>query len=175
MIEIYPNLYVGTQEDYELVVEAHGTWCVVHAQASPYHALAVTYSPAGMVPGDHPERYAARRGNRLMLNLVDSRDPADIPKEAIDAALVFIHRCLGRGRPVLIHCGFGISRSAAIGLLYLLAYTDSLPTDSLDAAEEAYRRIYPSYRPSRGMRGFLEAHWEEYARERVGVAGETAP
>jgi len=86
MIEIHPNLYVGTQEDYELVVEAHETWCVVHAQAIPYHRLAVTYSPGGAVPGDHPERYVARRGNRLMLNLVDSRDPADIPKEAIDAA-----------------------------------------------------------------------------------------
>ncbi|MGI6023396.1 MAG: dual specificity protein phosphatase family protein [Methanoculleus sp.] len=165
MIEIHPNLYVGTQEDYELVVEAHETWCVVHAQAIPYHRLAVTYSPGGTVPGDHPERYVARRGNRLMLNLVDSRDPADIPKEAIDAALVFIHRCLSGGRPVLIHCGFGISRSATIGLLYLLVYTDTLPTESLATAEEAYRRVYPSYRPSLGMRGFLEAHWEEYVRK----------
>lgn len=167
MIEIYPNLYIGTQEDYELAVEAHETWCVVHACQSPYHCLAVTYSPVGTVPEDHPERYVARRGNRLMLNLVDSRDPADVPKEAIDAALTFIHRCLGKGRPVLVHCGFGISRSAAIGLLYLAAYTDALPPGSLAGAEAAYRRIYPPYRPSRGMRGFLEAHWDEYARKPV--------
>jgi protein-tyrosine phosphatase len=97
-----------------------------------------------------------------MLNLVDSRDPADIPKEAIDAALDFIHRCLHKGRPVLVHCGFGVSRSAAIGLLYLAAYTDVLPRGSLAEAEEAYRRIYPPYKPGRGIRGFMEAHWDEY-------------
>lgn len=102
-----------------------------------------------------------------MLNLVDSRNPADIPKEAIDAALAFIDRCLSAGRPVLVHCGFGVSRSAAIGLLYLAAYTDALPTESLAEAEAAYRRIYPPYKPGRGMRGFLEAHWDEYSRRRV--------
>ena len=163
MIEIYPYLYIGSQEDYEVVVEAHDTWCVVHACRNPYHCLAVTYSPLGTVPADHPEHLVARRGNRLMLNLVDSRDPADIPKEAIDAALDFIHRCLPKGRPVLVHCGFGVSRSAAIGLLYLAAYTDVLPRGSLAEAEEAYRRIYPPYMPGRGIRGFMEAHWDDYA------------
>ncbi|HOI12573.1 MAG TPA: dual specificity protein phosphatase family protein [Methanoculleus sp.] len=167
MIEIYQNLYIGTQEDYEVTVEAHETWCVVHACRSPYHCLAVTYSPLGMVPPDHPEYLVARRGNRLMLNLVDTRDPEDVPKEAVDAALAFIDRCLSEGRQVLVHCGFGISRSAAIGLLYLAAYTDALPTGSLAEAEEVFRKIYPPYRPGRGIRGFLEAHWDEYARRRV--------
>jgi predicted protein tyrosine phosphatase len=167
MIEIYPNLYIGTQEDYEVTVEAHETWCVVHACRSPYHCLAVTCSPVGTVPEDHPEHLVARRGNRLMLNLVDTHNPDDVPKEAIDAALLFIDRCLAKGRPVLVHCGFGISRSAAIGLLYLAAHTDVLPVESLAAAEAAYRRIYPAYRPGRGIRGFLAAHWDEYAKRRV--------
>ena len=167
MIEIYPNLYVGTQEDYEVTVEAHDTWCVVHACRQPYHWRGVTNSPIGTVPKDHPEHLIARRGNRLMLNLVDTRDPEAVPKEAIDAALAFIHRCLGTGRPVLIHCGFGISRSAAIGLLYLAAYTDVLPAGGLADAEEAYRKIYPPYRPGRGIRGFLAAHWDEYAGKQV--------
>jgi len=172
VIEIYQSLYIGTQEDYELIVGAHETWCVVHAQASPYHSLAVTYSPVGTVPEDHPERYVARRGNRLMLNLIDAKDPEDVPKEAIDAALSFIHRCLARGRPVLVHCGFGISRSAVIGFLYLVAYTDLLPRESLAGAEAAFRRIYPLYQPGRGMRGFLEAHWEDYAKRRVEILDE---
>lgn len=171
MIEIYQNLYIGTQEDYEVAVEAHETWCVVHACRSPYHCLAVTYSPLGTVPPDHPEHLVARRGNRLMLNLVDSTDPAEVPKEAIDAALAFIHRCLGEGRQVLVHCGFGVSRSASIGLLYLVAYTGVLPTESLAGAEAVYRQIYPPYRPGRGMRGFMEAHWDEYTRERVAAEG----
>lgn len=167
MIEIFPNLYIGTQEEYELVVGAHGTWCVVHACKIPYHCLAVTYSPVGTVPEGHPEYYVARRDNRLMLNLIDTRDPAEIPKIAIDEALKFIHQCLAKGRPVMVHCGFGISRSAAIGLLYLATHTDVLPTESLDVAEEAYRRIYPPYRPNRGMRGFLVAHWKDYTQKRI--------
>jgi hypothetical protein len=167
MIEIYPNLYIGTQEDYELTVETHDTWCVVHACEGPEYCLAVCSGPFGSVPDDHPERLIARRGNRLMLNLIDSPNPADIPGESIDAALSFIHRCLGNGRPVLVHCGFGVSRSASIGLLYLAAYTDALPKDSLAEAETAFRRIYPLYKPSRGIHGFLEAHWEEYARKRM--------
>jgi hypothetical protein len=167
VIEIYPNLYIGTQEDYELTVEAHDTWCVIHACQSPYYCLAVCYAPIGEVPEDHPERLVARRGNRLMLNLVDSPNPADVPTEAIDAALLFIRKCLKKGRPVLVHCGFGISRSAAIGLLYLAVYTDLLPTDSLAEAEAAYRQIYPPYKPGRGMRGFMESHWDEYVRKRA--------
>jgi len=102
-----------------------------------------------------------------MLNLVDSRNPADIPKEAIDAALDFVHRYLQEGRSVLVHCGFGVSRPAAIGLLYPVAYTDVLPRGSLAEAEEAYRRISPPYRPGRGIRGFMEAHRDDYAGRKV--------
>ncbi|WOX58022.1 hypothetical protein [Methanoculleus receptaculi] len=40
---IYPNLYIGSQEDYEVVVEAHETWCAVAC-------LAVTHSSLDTVP-----------------------------------------------------------------------------------------------------------------------------
>jgi|GEM_PF-5465198 len=98
-------------------MEVHETWCVVHACRNPYHCLAVTHSPLGTVPPDHPEHLVARRGNRLMLNLVDSRNPADIPKEAIDAALISFTvasreggRCLstaGSGYPARRESGRG--------------------------------------------------------------------
>jgi predicted protein tyrosine phosphatase len=126
---------------------------MIEIYPNPYHCLAVTHSPLGTVPPDHLEHLVARRGNRLMLNPVDSRNPADIPKEAIDAALDFVHRCLQEGRPVLVHCGFRVSRSAAIGLLYLVAYTDVLPRVSLAEADEAHRRIYPLYSPCRRDQG----------------------
>ena len=57
---------------------------MIEIYPNPYHCLAVTHSPLGTVPPDHLEHLVARRGNRLMLNLVDSRNPADMPKEAID-------------------------------------------------------------------------------------------
>ena len=118
-------------------------------------------------PGGHPrpvvrsEITGAHRPAELRCSTWSTHGSADIPKEAIDTALC--SSIEPRGRPS--DHGFGISRSATIGLLYLLVYTDTLPTESLAAVEEAYRRIYPSYRPSRGMRGFLEAHWEEYVRK----------
>ena len=56
-----------------------------------------------------------------------------------------------------------MSRSPALGLLYLAKYTDELPTDSLPAAETAFRSFYPMYRPALGVRGFMLQNWDKYA------------
>ncbi|MGV8088371.1 MAG: dual specificity protein phosphatase family protein [Methanomicrobiales archaeon] len=106
----------------------------------------------------------ARRGNRLILNLVDAPDPAYIPKEIIDAALVFIDETLKSGNKVLVHCNEGCSRSAGIGLLYLARFTDKLPKGSFFDAEAVYRPIYPIYNPKRGMRGFMMENWKDYTQ-----------
>ncbi len=116
-------------------------------------------------PKDHPEYLSAERGNRLYLNLVDANDPAYIPKEIIDRALVFIHEKLAGGKKVLVHCNQGESRGPGIGFLYLLGHTDSLPKKSLDDASAAFRQIYSAFYPSGGISGFIAAHWEEYATD----------
>jgi predicted protein tyrosine phosphatase len=115
-------------------------------------------------PQDHPEYLIARRGNRLILNLVDAPDPAYIPKEIIDTALEFISTSLETGNCVLVHCNEGYSRSAGIGLLYLAKNTDRLPKEDFHTAEAAFRLIYSPYNPKSGMRGFMIEYWREYAR-----------
>ncbi|MDO9036420.1 MAG: phosphatase, partial [Methanoregula sp.] len=111
MIEIYPNLFIGNENDYETKVRQESGWCVVHACKEPYHREALGYSGRA-APKNHPEYLIARRGNRLILNLVDAPDPAYIPKEIIDAALAFISANLNAGSHVLVHCNEGCSRSA---------------------------------------------------------------
>lgn len=161
MIEIYPGLHVGNQDDYEQVVKHQQGWAIVHACKEPYHRRELRYATKG-APKNHTEYLVARRDNRLILNLVDAPDPAYIPKEVMDAALDFIAESLRSGYKVLVHCNLGESRSPAIGLLYLAAFTDSIPSGSVEEAEFAFREIYPGYRPSAGIRGFLEQNWSAY-------------
>jgi len=161
MIEIYPNLFIGNQNDYETKVRHESGWSVVHACKEPYHRQALGYRTKA-APKNHPEYLIAKRGNHLILNLVDADNPAYIPQEIIDAALEFIFEHLGSGDRVLVHCNEGCSRSAGIGLLYLVKFTDRLPKRTLSEAEEVYRSIYPPYNPKNGMRGFMLGNWREY-------------
>jgi Dual specificity phosphatase, catalytic domain. len=161
MIEIHPNLFIGNEYDYESRVRNEPGWCVVHACKEPYHREALGYSGKA-APKNHPKYLIARRGNRLILNLVDAPDPAFIPNEIIDAALEFISTSLHAGNRVLVHCNEGCSRSAGIGLLYLAKNTDNVPKDNFLAAEAVFRSIYPPYTPKSGMRGFMMSNWCNY-------------
>ncbi len=161
MIEIHPNLFIGNEYDYESKVRNNLGWCVVHACKEPYHRQALGYIQRA-APKNHPEYLIARRGNRLILNLVDAPDPAYIPKEIIDTALAFIDDNLKSGNRILVHCNEGCSRSAGIGLLYLARFTDKVPKGSFFEAEKVYRSIYPPYSPKSGMRGFMIENWKVY-------------
>lgn len=160
MIEIYPNLFVGAQQDYEFQVKGQPDWMVVHACKEPYHRQELGYTSRG-APKNHPEYLIARRENRLILNLVDADDLNYIPKEIIDAALEFIKKGLEKSHKVLVHCNKGESRSPSLGMLYLAIYTDILPKEFV-AAEQGFRQIYPLYNPSIGIRGFLAKNWSSY-------------
>jgi predicted protein tyrosine phosphatase len=166
MIEIHPDLYIGDQKDYEYRVRHESGWYVVHACKEPYHRQVLGYTQRA-APQNHPEYLIARRGNRLILNLVDAPDPAFIPKEIIDAALEFINTNLKAGNRVLVHCNEGYSRSAGIGLLYLAKFTDKIPKGNFMEAEAAYRSIYPPYNPKSGMRGFMIGNWKTYAQDEL--------
>jgi predicted protein tyrosine phosphatase len=160
MNEIYPNLWIGTLDDYEYEVKGQPDWVIVHACKEPYHRQLLGYSGRG-APKDHPEYLMAIRGNRLYLNLVDVTNPAYFDKNIIDAALKFIHEGLTDHKKVLVHCNLGESRSPSIGLLYMAIHTDQL-TKTFSEAEIEFRKIYPKYNPGIGMRGFLINNWENY-------------
>jgi hypothetical protein len=161
MIEVAERLYVGSEFDYEGTVKRQEGWSVVHACKEPYHRLALGYSGRG-APKDHPEYLIARRGNRLILNLVDADNPTFFSTEIFDAALHFIDDALGAGSKVLVHCNEGFSRGPSIGLLYIAARLKTIPSESHEAAEAAFIQLYPSYSPKAGVRGFLQLNWKRY-------------
>jgi len=163
MIEVFPGLFVGSEHDYECVVCRQFDWSVVHACKEPYHRSALGYSGRA-APKTHPEYLVARRGGRLILNLVDAPNPAYIPKEVIDAALEFIDSKLTNGKRVLVHCNEGYSRAPSIALLYLVSRTDRLAGHDVDTALTAFQSLYPPYNPALGMSGFVRAHFGFYCR-----------
>ncbi len=163
MKNIYPNLHIGSQDDYENIVRMlierdKEDWFVIHACKEPYHRNALGYVGKA-APKDHPEYLIAYRGNHLVLNLVDAPNPAYIPKQIIDEAIKTIHNNIG-DRKVFVHCNQGVSRSATIGLLYLKAV--HAIDDNFTTAEQEYLELYPWYSPGSGMRGFAMANWNNY-------------
>ncbi|MEX1261817.1 MAG: dual specificity protein phosphatase [Balneolaceae bacterium] len=164
MTEVHRNLFIGNENAYELKVKNKEGWSVIHACKEPYHRCALGYSGRG-APKDHPEYLLAKRGNRLILNLVDAANPAYISTEIIDEALSFINVHLGDGQKVLVHCNQGMSRSPGIGLLYL-AKEEIITNNSFQEALKEFRAIYPGINMAGGMRGFLETNWGVYVNQK---------
>ena len=163
MVQIHPNLFVGSQLDYEHNVRYQDGWAIVHACREPYHRAALGYR-GGSAPKHDSEYLVARRGSRLILNLIDADNPAYIPKEIMDRSLAFIQESLGQDTRVLVHCNQGRSRGPAIGLLYLASHTDVLSGLRYASAHDRYRELYPDYNPAPGVRRFLVANWSTYCR-----------
>jgi len=161
LIQVYTRLYVGSQTDYELNVSHKAGWRVVHACKEPYHRQALGYTGRA-APRTHPEYLLARRANRLILNLVDADRPEFFAPSIFDTAVDFIHEGLSAGDNVLVHCNQGESRGPGVAMIYLAAKTDTLPADYA-AAEIEFRRRYPPFNPSPGMRGFLMVNWARYS------------
>ena len=161
MIEVYSNLFVGGQNDYDSDVSRQSGWATVHACKEPYHRQALGYIGRG-APKTHPEYLVAKRGNRLMLNIVDADNPMFFQKEMIISALDFIDQMRARDLKVLVHCNQGESRGPSIALLHMATRLHVLPTDSLVAAEQQFRQVYPHYNPNTGIRGHLQQYWVQY-------------
>ena len=148
-------------KDYENNVAHQEGWRIVHATKEPYHRRTVGYEGTDASPS-HPEYLVARRGHRMMLNLIDAPVEVDIPRIIYDSALSFIHEGLQSGAKVLIHCEQGVSRSASIGMLYLRCYTNRIPAAQFKDAETIYHAIYPPFSPGKAIRYFLKTHWAEF-------------
>lgn len=161
MIEVYPNLHVGSESDEQRVCGQAG-WFFIHACKEPYHRQALGYTGRAAAK-THPEYLIARRDGRLILNLVDVEDSNYIRPEIIDAALGAVSDNIQRSK-ILLHCNQGQSRSPGIALLYLLKHTDVLGQQDMTATIEAFRAIYPPYAPARGMAEYIRLNWHRYAQ-----------
>lgn len=167
MKKVYSGLYVGNQEDYESHVKNISSkdviecWAYVLAAKEPFHRAAIGYTGRAC-DKSHPEYLIARRDNNLVLNLVDAPKPEFFNKDIIDTALDFIEEQLKqRHMSVLICCNQGESRSPSLALLYLVKH-GLIKGDTLEDAEAEFLKLYPSYNPSAGIRGFVKENWNYY-------------
>ena len=161
MIEVCPNLHVGSERD-EQCIRGQAGWFFIHACKEPYHRQALGYTGRGAAT-THPEYLIARRNGRLILNLVDVDDPSYISPEIVDAALDAVRDNIQHSK-ILLHCNQGQSRSPSIALLYLLKHTDILGQKDMAAAIAAFRAIYPPFAPARGMAEYIRLNWHRYAQ-----------
>lgn len=158
MIEVHPNLWIGTGADYHSVA-CDDSWMVVSAAKEPWHRDALGYT-GHAAPKTHPEYLLARRRNRLICNLVDAPHQSYFSKIIVDAAVKFVADALAAGCKVLVHCNEGRSRSCLIGILYL-ASIGALP-EKFEHTEPKFRSLYPPYSPGEGARNFLMTHYAGY-------------
>ncbi len=171
MIEVHHGLFVGSQSDLESGIFEPDSWAIVHACKEPHHREALGYKGRA-ADKTHPEYLLARRGHRLILNLVDVEDPRWIAPEIMDAAVTFIHENLTADRSVLVHCNQGCSRSPSIAMLYIAMHTTRLPRSSYDQAKDVFVEIYPPFAPAGGMDGFLRDRWLSWGEaEGAGTVG----
>jgi hypothetical protein len=110
MQEVFPNLFVGNQTDYDDKPSSFWSgWSIIHAAKFPYHRDALGYHSIAAPKGPNYYFVYNYRGE-LCLNIVDCNDPAFFNEGMIKEAVDFAVRSLSKGLKVLVHCNQGESR-----------------------------------------------------------------
>ena len=160
MVEVAPGLWVGTVAEARIKLHTTG-WAIANVAKTLHLDL------HGWKNSDPASQHYIlhKTPEWISLNWVDAADPAlfdyrGAGVERVHAILAWISRSLMAGKQVLVCCDQGQSRSACIGMLYLAKYLHTIPGSSFDDASAAFRTLYPSYDPGRGVAGFLKEKWE---------------
>lgn len=151
MKEIRNGLFIGSQEDLNNLDDDHDfSLCLA---AKTFHQITLGYK--GNINKDHPNYliFEEPEFNRISLNLIDAPDVKYIPEVIINACLRFINKEIEKGNKVLVCCNQGRSRSASVGLMYMLINDKHIFKDcsSIQDVFDVYKAIYEQYEPNKGM------------------------
>ena len=162
MKQVYKNLYVGNQTDFENNKDIFRKWRVVHACKFPYHRAIVGYK-GNSAPKGPQYLYVYDLNNHLALNIIDVEDPSFFADEMIDEAINYSLEGLTKGLPVLIHCNQGESRAPCIAMMVMrkLGVLDKDFTESCIY----FRNLYPEFNPKNGILEYTKERWEELKNE----------
>lgn len=168
MKEIYKNLFVGSQEDFNNLQENHNfSLCLC---AKTFHQMYAKLDGSdyigytGNMNKNETEYLIAYRPeiNLIALNIIDVDNPKFYKPEVLTSALNFINDELGNNRKVAIFCNQGHSRSATIALMWLMANTDvTINVDTFEKMEYNYKKVYPNYEPKEGIRFYARGLFNE--------------
>lgn len=160
MKEVIKNLFIGNEHDYYNTADSEDNFSYVLAAKNPFHKDFVGYEGKSC-DKSHPEYLWAYSKNKLILNMVDAPSSLFFDKSMVDETLKFIEEELFKGRYVLIACNKGESRSASLGLLFLIKQ-GHIKGETLEDCEAEFLKLYPQYNPGKGIREFVKEHFQEY-------------
>lgn len=150
MREVYKGLWIGDDSDVEKAREKN--YSIVHACKNGPHSHRSLLDYSSQSAPHNSEYLTAKRNKELYLNMVDADSDKFIPTEMVDDAIKFIREHLEKSEHVLIHCNRGESRSAGLGLLVMYEL-GKLPKSR---AIGTFKKLYPKYQPSDGLKSFVE-------------------
>jgi hypothetical protein len=159
LVEVIPRLWVGDKESVP-VAEKHGYSILAACKdgSSDCHRAVLGYTTLG-APKDKDYYFVQSNKTRMALNLIDVDDPTMIPREAVDAGLIFLKQRYDEGDKLLSHCIAGHTRGPTMMLMFLRTIGE-MPEGFL-RAEHKFRTLYPAYDPGRGMRAHARERWSE--------------
>ena len=162
MIEVSPNMYVGTVGEAYPILKQQDDWRLVNVANTLHLRL------HGWLKADRRSPYYIihETPQWISVNWVDSPDPKlfnylNNGINVVKQVLEFIQKSLEEGKKVLITCDQGQSRSPSIALVYLAKVSHTLPDSSFMEASREFLKIYPAYQPATGISGFLTNIWSE--------------
>ena len=164
MKEVYKNLFVGSQSDYESNPKMYDDWYVVHACKEPYHRKALGYTGRSAPKDDPRYLFLYDEKHHLTLNMVDTDSPEFFRDEMINEAIFYVLEGLKKGKHVLIHCNQGESRAPSLALL-LLNQLGILSCD-FDEAIKVFVKFYPDYMPKLGILTYVRRRWVHETKNR---------
>ena len=109
---------------------------------------------------DLTNRSIYKKDSELFWDLVDSGDTNDFNLDDFKFVIRFMDEKIEEGFDILVHCDFGVSRSASLVFLYLAKRTDYLP-DNFNLALKIFSNEYPKYNPG-GILSFIRDNWGNF-------------
>jgi predicted protein tyrosine phosphatase len=156
MYEVHQNLFVGDDTSCQ---RGSSDLAVVHACKHPCHVRAVGYT--GSLPSNHPNYLVLKDDFNLYLNMIDPDKPLFMPP-LFTEFLDFSKNHWQEGRPILVHCNRGESRSPTLAMMFMAKELDIITNNSYQEAAKEFQNIYPSYNPGLGIQTYLRKNWQNF-------------
>lgn len=156
MNEVSKGLFIGRDKDCFALDRGNCQWGVVHACCWPCF-----YDKVGGKKEESKLPSFVEYGLDLYLNL---EDIANLEKSFLFSLILkstsFICRAHCQGLNILVHCNFGQSRSASLGLVYL-AFIREITRRDFSSSHREFNHRYSRYRPSLGLLNFFKNYWDQ--------------
>lgn len=166
MIEIYDNIFVGSEQDY-YSIQNQNHWATLHCCKNPFHCDFVGYR--GNLPSNHPNYALKRIDNEMALNLVDmdrfSANYLEFNKAMFEEAFNFLDEYRENKYNLLIHCNQGESRGPSLGMLYA-ARLGAYDFADFDSTERQFRSAYPNYHPKTNIYLTVKNLWIYFVKQK---------